>query len=310
MNSSNTGRPREIPFASLVAFEATARLGNVSRAAEELHLTQSAVSQRVLKLEAHVGQRLFLRHGHGVRLTGAGELLLATTRDTLQRLQAGFDRIAPYRNKASLLLACPADFAHGWLMPRLDALRALHPGLEVWLMPEREITDIDRIDVDLVVSRRPLHRSDVECVPLLDDECVAVAAPHWAAALAGAPWPGLLERAPLLFLEREPEWGGLLASPALRGLRLQRAATIQDERLLLDAVLHGQGLAWLPRVLVGEAVARGRAVVLAQVPAAPRERLWLMRSRLTPRTPLANQAFEALLAQAADDRVSAAAGRA
>jgi LysR family transcriptional regulator, glycine cleavage system transcriptional activator len=299
MTSSNTVRPRDIPFASLVAFEATARLGKVSRAADELNLTQSAVSQRVLKLEAHVGQRLFIRHGHGVKLTGAGELLLATTRDTLQRLQAGFDRIAPYKSKASLLLACPADFAHGWLMPRLGRLRALHDGLEVWLMPDRQVTDIDRIDVDLIVSRRPLHRSDVECVRLLEDASVAVAGPRWARTLRASSWPALLEQAPLLFLESEPEWGGLLASPALKALHIQRAATIQDERLLLDAVRHEQGLAWLPQLLVRDEVASGRIAVVEQVPAAPRERLWLMRSRLTQRTLLANSAFDWLLAEAA-----------
>lgn len=299
MNIPNTLNRREIPFASLVAFEATARLGSVSRAADELNLTQSAVSQRVLKLEAHVGQRLFVRHGHGVKLTGAGELLLQTTRDTLERLQAGFDRIEPYKNKASLLLGCSAEFAHGWLMPRLGELRALHGGLEVWLVAERDLAEIDRIDVDLIVSRRPLHRADVECVALLEDASVVVGAPRWAAPLAEAKWPKLLEKAPLLFLEREPEWGGLLAAPELKALRLQRGATIHDERLLLAAVEQEQGLACLPRVLAADAIARGRVVALRQVPAQPRARLWLMRSRLTARTPLANAAFDWLLAQAA-----------
>lgn len=300
MNSSDSSRRREVPFASLVAFEATARLGNVSRAADELNLTQSAVSQRVLKLEAHVGQRLFVRHGHGVKLTGAGELLLATTRETLQRLQAGFDRIAPYKNKASLLLACAPDFSHGWLLPRLPGLRALHPdGLEVWLIPDREITDIDRIDVDLVVSRRPLHRADVECVALLEDESVVVAEPALARKLARSAWPRCLESAPLLFLENEPEWGGLLATSSLKPLKLQRGATMQDERLLLSCVEQGHGLARLSRVLAADALAQGRIVPLPQAPTAPKERLWLMRSRLTPRTPLANPAFHWLIEQAA-----------
>ena len=62
---------------------------NFTKAAEKLNLTQSAVSQRVLKLEAHVGQRLFIRQGHGVRLTGAGELLMETAVDTLKRLGFG-----------------------------------------------------------------------------------------------------------------------------------------------------------------------------------------------------------------------------
>jgi LysR family glycine cleavage system transcriptional activator len=296
MNRSDTG-PAEIPFRSLIAFEAVARLSSVSRAADELHLTQSAVSQRVLKLEAHVGQRLFARHGHGVKLTSAGELLLATTRETLERLRAGFARIEPYRNKSSLLLACPFDFAHGWLMPRLPALHAAHGGVEVWLMPERELTGIDRIDVDLIVSRRPLHSTEIECVPLLEDAVVAVAGPRTAERLAGVPFPRVLERAPLLFDESEPEWGGWLSEALFRNLALRRAATIEDQRLLLDAVERELGIARLPRVLVSDAVAAGRLRVLEAVPAQPRPSLWLMRSTLTPRTPLANRVFAWLLAQ-------------
>jgi LysR family glycine cleavage system transcriptional activator len=298
MKNSDTSPP-EIPFRSLVAFEATARLGSISRAADSLHLTQSAVSQRVLKLEAHVGQRLFVRQGHGVKLTGAGELLLATTRETLERLHAGFLRIEPYRNKASLLLGCPFDFAHGWLLPRMAQLRALHGGLEVWLMAERELTGIDRIDVDLIVARRPLHAAGVECVPLMEDAAVVVAGPRTAEALARWPFPRLLEKAPLLFLEAEPEWGGWLAEPAFAGLRIRRAATLQDERLLVDAVLHELGVARLPRVLVADALAAGRLVQLPQAPVDARPSLWLMRSTLTPRTPMANRVFGWLREQAA-----------
>jgi LysR family glycine cleavage system transcriptional activator len=287
----------ELPFRGLVAFEATARLGSVSRAADELNLTQSAVSQRVLKLEAFVGQRLFLRQAQGVQLTGAGELLLATTRETLERLRIGLSRIAPYKNKASLLLACPADFAQGWLMPRLHGLKALAPALEVWLMPERDVTSIDRIDVDLIVSRKPLHTADVDCVALLEDRSIAVCGPQTALRIGAAPWPKLLEKAPLLLLEREPEWGGVLSAPGLK-LRLRRTATIQDERLLLDAVEHELGIGYLPQVLAAQSRQSGRCVALGAVPTSALPRLWLMRSRLTPRTPLANRAFEWLQAQA------------
>jgi LysR family glycine cleavage system transcriptional activator len=234
-----------------------------------------------------------------VRLTGAGELLLQTTSETLDRLRAGLERIEPYRNKASLLLACPADFAHGWLMPRLAALRALHKGMEVWLMSEREMTDIDRIDVDLIVSRRPLQRSDLECVPLLSDAAIAVCGPQTARALAGRPWPGLLELAPLLFLEAEPDWAGLLQAAPLKGLKFRRGATVEDERLLLGAVEQELGVAWLSQVLAAQALAQQRVVRLGQAPQAPRAGLWLTRSQLTPRTPLVNKAFDWLRQQAA-----------
>ena len=298
MKSSDTSARHEPPFNGLVAFEATARLGSMSAAADELDLTQSAVSQRVLKLEAHVGQRLFIRQGHGVRLTGAGELLMETATDTLQRLRAGLARIEPYRNKQSLLLACPPDFAHGWLLPRLEALRAAHGGLEVWLMGEHDITAIDRIDVDLVVSRRPLQSPDIDCERLLDDRAIAVCGARLAEKLASASFAKLLDKAPLLLLEGAPEWGGVLPAPGPKATR-RRAATIQDERLLLDAAERGAGIAYLSQVLAADALSSGRCVHLAQVPSTARPPLWLMRSRLTPRTPAANRVFDWLKAQAA-----------
>jgi len=304
MNSIDTTARPEIPFAGLVAFEAAARLGSVSRAADELDLTQSAVSQRVLKLEAFVGQRLFVRESHGMRLTGAGELLLGTARETLERLHAGLLRIAPYRSKASLLLACPPAFASGWLMPRLPALRALHPGLEVWLMEERELRTIDRIDVDLIVSRRPRHDDDVEAALLLRDVRVAIAGPRTAARIGDAPWPRLAAKAPLLMLESEPEWAGLLQRRETRALGPERAATIQDERLLVEAVAQELGVALVARSHAAQALAAGRVVALAPVPAPEPPPLWLMRSRLTARTPLADVAFDWLLAQAAAEAAS------
>lgn len=301
MRNSDTSAPREIPFAGLVAFEAAARLGSVSRAAAELNLTQSAVSQRLQKLEAYVAQRLFTRQGHGVKLTGAGELLVVTARETLQRLKLGFERIEPYRSKASLLLACPTDLAQGWLLPRMAELQKLHASLEVWLMPDHEMSAIDRVDVDLIVSRRPLHGPDIECVPLGEDHAMAVCAPVWATKLAAVPWPKLTERAPLLLLEREPDWGGLLGGLAAKA-RLRRAATVQDAGVLLGMVEQGLGVAYLSCWLVDAALQAGRLVHLPQVPTSPRPRLWLMRSRLTPRTPIANDAFDWLRREAAAAR--------
>jgi len=297
MKFPDTSPRAELPFAGLVAFEATARLGSMSAAADELDLTQSAISQRVLKLEAHVGQRLFVRQGHGVRLTGAGELLMETAADTLQRLRAGLARIEPYRNKQSLLLACPADFAHGWLLPRLEALRAAHGGLEVWLMSDHDIAAIDRIDVDLVVSRRPLQGPDIDCVSLLQDCAVAVCSAELGERLQGVAFPRVLDKAPLLFLESAPEWGGVIPPATAKSAR-RRAATIQDERLLLEAAERGAGIAYVSQVLAADALARGRCVQLAQVPVGARPPLWAMRSRLTPRTPMADRVFDWLRAQA------------
>jgi LysR family glycine cleavage system transcriptional activator len=286
------------PLKNLIAFDAAARLHSFSRAAEELAITQSAVSQQVQKLEAWLGQQLFLRTGSGVKLTTAGELLATTVRETLTRLSSGLDRIEPYRNKNSAILGVPADFAHGWLTPRLAALQGMTPGFEVWLVVTKEVREIDQVDMDLVVSRRPIHTADVECVPLLADEAIAVCSPRLARRYGRFTLPRLLERAPLLFLEDEPNWGGLMTPGPDGPVQVIRGATVDDPRTLLDAVELDCGLGYLPRVLCAGALDAGRLVHLAQVPARSLPQLWLMRSRLPPRTPFVRGVFSWLLAAA------------
>lgn len=286
------------PFKSLLSFDAAARLGSFSEAAEELSITQSAVSQQLIKLEELLGQKLFFRKGKGVGLTAAGELLHETVGETLKRLSAGLDRIAPYKSKESLLIACPPDFAHGWLIPRLEKLHHSLPKIEVWLITEKEVREIDRIDVDLVVSRRPIHTADVECAPLLQDYAIAVCGAALHRSIGKTPYPKVLASAPLLMLESEPEWGGRLVHPDLKKLKLRRSATIDDPRLLLEACIRNHGIAMISHVLASEALAEKRLVMLAQVPSVSQSRLWLMRTRLTPRTPYANQAFQWLVQEA------------
>lgn len=279
------------PLKTLMAFEAAGRLGSFSLAADHLAITQSAVSQQIKKLEDFVGQALFLRKGSGIRLTAAGELLYESVRKTLEQLQAGFDRIEPYKNQDSVLLVCPADFAQGWLNPRLGEIRRLRPAVEVWLITGREVLEIDRIDVDLIISRRSIHTADVECVPLLEDASIAVCGREAWARLSRLSFPGVLERSPLLFLESEPDWGGLLRDARLRERKLLRAATVDNATVLLDLAARGLGIAYVSRSVAEAALWEGSVVALDSVPSLSRPRYWLMRSRLMPRTPVADFAF-------------------
>jgi LysR family glycine cleavage system transcriptional activator len=218
-------------------------------------------------------------------------LLYQSVHHTLEQLQAGFDRIEPYKNQDSVLLVCPPDFAQGWLTPRLAQIRRLRPAVEVWLITSREILEIDRIDVDLIISRRPIHTADVECIPLMEDAAIAVCGREAAARLGRLSYPAVLERAPLLFLESEPDWGGLLRDTRLRGRKLLRAATVDDAPVLLDAAARGLGIAYVSRTVAQAALHEGRVVALEAVPSLSRPRYWLMRSRLNPRTPVADFTF-------------------
>lgn len=283
------------PFKYLVSFDAAARLNSFSKASEELSLTQSAISQQLLKLEELLGQSLFIRNGKGVTLTAAGELLHETVRDTLSRLAAGIGRIEPYKSSDSVLIACPPDFAHGWLMPRLGKLKQLFPAIEVWVMTEKEMREIDRVDVDLIISRRPIHTEDVECVALLEDTLIGICGLQISQRISNLPYPKLLEKAPILFLENEPTWGGRLSSEDLATLQLTRGATIEDSRILLEAVIYDLGIGYVSSALANQAIIDGKVKVLTQIPTKSLPRLWLMRSKLAPRTPVANEVFKWLL---------------
>ena len=104
-----------------------------------------------------------------------------------------------------------------------------------------------------------------------------------------------------MLLESEPAWGGRLSSDELKSLQLTRGATLEDSRILLEAVIHELGIGFVSGALANQAVKEGKVKVLTQIPTKSLPRLWLMRSRLAPRTPVANEVFNWLLNKA--DRV-------
>lgn len=284
------------PLQALLAFEAVAKLGSFSRAAAELALTQSAISHQIQNLEQWLGQSLFSRGGRGVTLTAAGELFRDTVDSALGTLRAGRQRIEPYRNPDSVILACRPGFASGWLMARLAQLRAAAPTLEVWLVTVAQLREIDRIDVDLIISEQALDSAGLESVALLEDATVAVCGPALARALAPLPWPAVLQAAPLLYHEHQPDWAPWLAA---LDLRPQRAVTLDDSRLLLAAAEQELGIALLSRLDADAALQAGRLCLLPQVPSQPQAGLWLTRSTLAPRTPAVQRVFDWLRQHAA-----------
>ena len=280
------------PLQSLLAFDAAARLGGLSRAAVELSLTQSAISHQIQNLEAWVGQPLFRRIGRGVKLTSAGELFRDTVSKTLNTLREGRERIEPYRNPDSVILACSSHFACGWLMPRLPAFRGKYPTMEIWLITQEELEEIDRIDVDLIVSSKALESAELESIPLLGDRAIAVCGPRLAVRLQALPFPEVLTAAPLIIDEKRPEWAPWLPELRDKGVAPQRCITVDDPRLRLNAAEQELGIAMVSQLLADAALTQGRVVPLAQIPAFSLPGLWLTKSCLAPRTPAVEIVFD------------------
>jgi len=266
------------PLQALLAFEAAARLGSFTRAAVELALTQSAISHQILQLEDWAGQPLFRRVGRGVALTAAGELYAKTVTAALTTLSDGRDRIDAYGNPDSVVLCCTPQFATGWLVPRLPDLRKTLPSIEVWLTVGWEPKEIDRLDVDLVISENPIFGEDVIRTQLPGDTAIAICGRETACKLAGATFPDVLERAPLLISELRPDWAPWLPELRRSGLNTTRAMTIDDDRLVVAAAEQEAGIALVPRFFAEVALSQGRIECLTQVPGFAMPHLWLMKS--------------------------------
>ena len=121
----------QLPLNALRAFEAAARHASFTHAAEELHVTQAAVSHQVKALEERLGVALFVRRPRGLEITGEGQALLPDLRDAFDRMTNALERVGRKANAGTLNVSLVTTFALGWLAPRLHRFQAKHPEIEV-----------------------------------------------------------------------------------------------------------------------------------------------------------------------------------
>lgn len=258
------------PLNALRAFEAAARLGSFSAAAQELRVTDSAVSQQVRTLERYLGTRLFKRLPRGLLLTELGTTYLPV-------LTGGFDRLAEatLRLRSTgvgglLTVATLPAFASGWLLPRLARFRDRYPRLDVLLKTSRALADFRREDVDLAIRFGTGSSSETKSILLLNEEVFPVASPSLVPA-SSIPLPvAELRKWPLLHdIDAHPDqpwlnwqkWferAGVETSSALRGLQFT------DSIVLNAAAVAGLGVALGRGPNIEELLARGRLVRLTQ----------------------------------------------
>ena len=241
---------RKIPSSTaLTAFEAAARHGSFARAAEELSLTEGAISRQIGRLESFLGVPLFERVGNRVRLLPNGERYAAQVRESLDRL----DRDSQYLmgqpdNAASLDIAVTPTFAMRWLIPRLPAFSRIHPNITVHLSERTEPFVLAGSGFDAAVHFEHPAWAGMRTYPLLQEVLVPVCHP---ALIKGAEARVLLDQLPRLHRRQSPDaWqryakdsGITLTNPAV-GARYDLHA------MLIEAALAGLGVALVPRLYV------------------------------------------------------------
>lgn len=236
------------PLNSLRAFESAARLLSFTKAADELSVTQSAVSHQVKALEDWAGIPLFRRDGRQVALTeAAAKFLPAVTTAFDQLALAGRKLQAVDPGQGWLTVAVMPSFAAKWLVPRLGDFREKHPNIDVWLATFEPQTGALGPDVDVAIRYGKGDWPGLTSVKVLGEELFPVCAPKLAAQLKE---PADLARVTLLHDEMREDWGMWLRAAGVGTVDATRGPGFDDSGLLIQAAIEGLGVALGRSVLV------------------------------------------------------------
>jgi LysR family glycine cleavage system transcriptional activator len=292
---------RKIPsLQALACFDAAARHQSYTRAAQELALTQGAVSRQLSALEAFVGVTLFTRTRHGVTLTERGRDYAALVAIRLQALEQDTLEVMSTRGRASVLhLAAVPTFATRWLIPRLPDFKAKHPGITVHIETRtRPFMFADTPFDGALFAGTPEQVGQwagTRAFKLLDEVVLPVCAPRLLGGAASLS-PEAIAELPLLQQSTRPDaWRqwfdaqGVAAPQALAGARLELFS------MTAAAAVHGLGLALVPKLLVDDELTRGDLIVACNLPLASRRAYYLVHPEREDQTPATRTFLEWLL---------------
>lgn len=260
---------RQLPALDLFrGFEAAARHLSFTRAAEELFVTQSAVSRQIQALEQSLGVALFTRRNRSLALTPAGEQMYRAAEGALRLLAEAVQRVGPDAQKNMVTVTSSIAFCSLWLIPRLAAFRALHPTLDVRVSANNQVLDLDRERIDVAIRYCPVSAAPQGAIRMFGEEIVPVCSP----ALLRDParplrQPADLRHHVLLHFEDVDRaipslsWDVWLEAAGLSGLKPAASLRFSHYDQVVNAALGGQGVALGRRPLVRRQIAEGSLVV-------------------------------------------------
>lgn len=251
-----------LPLQTLPAFEAVARLQNLRQAADELHLTPSAISQQIRLLEHVLGHPVFDRHGRRVALNAAGMALQRAVQSALAQLQEGRRQAQEVaRGKAHhLRLTMLNSLAQRWLLPRMPLWRERHPHITLELHVSPKVVDLQREGFHAALRQGQGPWKGLHGERLFESPLVVVGSPAAAARLHGKP-PAALADEPLI---GDPDaWGRWFALIGVSA-QVRPVADFNDAALMLQAAEQDIGIALARELLAADALRSGQLVRLAK----------------------------------------------
>jgi LysR family glycine cleavage system transcriptional activator len=278
-----------VPLETLRAFDAAARTGSFSAAAEKLNITHGAISRQIAKLEDWLGLKVFDRGARGVTLTIEGNRLHLRTSEAFALISSHSDRWIEPRGTAVVRLASIPSISGLWLMPRMAALESNPSRLRIVLDVDNRQADLADEGIDLSIRCGRGGIPGRVSVQLFEERVFPIASPRLAREI-GRGDPGRLLDFPLINDSDASGWRAWFAAQGMDYRPRAQDRRFEDYNLVLDAAAHGLGIALARPPLTVHQMDAGRVVAVDERTALNPVSYWLDRPVGRPRAAAADLA--------------------
>ena len=241
------------PLKALRVFEAAARHLSFTKAADELCVTQGAVSQQIKLLEQSLGVELFIRLNQQLRLTGQGRAYALEVREALRLISEATAKVRPQAEKAAVTISCLPSFAHKWLAPRLGQFLQAHPEISLRIHTSFELVDLTRDGIDCAIRNGSGGYENCFSEILITEALTPMCAPAIAARLKT---PSDLTSEALL-RDYGTDWQDWLEPAGIGDLDFHWGAEFRDSSMAIQAAVDGRGVILGHSVLAHEDLRSG-----------------------------------------------------
>ena len=293
--------PRLLPSLNgLKAFEAAARSESFTRAAEELNVTQGAVSHQVKALEDALGLKLFHRERQRLSLTEGGRAYLAVIRDALDRIAVGTERLLQRQESGALTVSTSPDFAAKWLVNRLGRFAEKHPGLDLRVSATTHHVDFAREDVDVAIRHGDGNWPGLDVQRLYSERLFPVCSPRLLPSRRHIAKAADLLKFPLLRLDDEKNWVRLFAAAGVKAA-VGPGPVLNRASMVIDAAVDGQGIALARTALAAWDLINGRLVRPVEASLRTANTYWIVCPKAAANVPKIATFRNWVLAEATED---------
>lgn len=289
------------PLNALRAFEAAARHESFTQAAQELCVTQGAVSHQVKALEAELGCRLFNREHRRLVITSAGQSYLTIVRDAFDRLALGTENLLQQHNTGVLTVSTSPNFASKWLVHRLGRFAEQHPTIDLRVAATMQHIDFAREDCDLAVRHGDGNWPGLHVTKLCAEELFPVCSPTLMRGRRALRTPADLKHHTLLHINERRDWGTWLEAANATGANFSHGPVFNQASMAIDAAIDGQGIALARSALAAWDLRAGRLVRPFTLSLKVPYSYWIVCPKPTAALPKISTFRDWLLVEAAED---------